>query len=398
MAIFDYQTTTLAGRLMKGTLEASSGEEANQMLCQMGLQVASITKSDQRPLQRVGRSEFLLFSQQLASITKAGIPLERGLRELAEDIESRSMRQLVVQLADDLQGGMSVEDAFEKHKGAFPPLFGLIVRAGVQSGRLGEMLTCLNRNCELATQTRRIIVEAVTYPVVILTLAAAILSVVMLTVVPGFRAILADLTNHLPTLTRVIFAMSDHVLVFWVAIAVLAGIALVGWPALSRARGGGARKFRERIITGLPLVGRLYGRSMLSRLADAMGLLIGAGCDLPTCLRLSAGATTSPRLIEQCETVAKGVETGQDPVAAGQSCPAIPPILLYAMQTGYQREQLQDNLHDLSEMYLQQARMNQSALQAILMPVMLVLVGLVVGTIILGLFMPLVSVIQAIQG
>ena len=136
MATFEYNALTSAGRLMKGTVEAGSREEAGELLKQMELTVNSIEKvKAAKPRTAIGRNEFMLFNQQLASITKAGIPLERGLRELASDISSRSMRKLIDSIAGELEAGTSIEEAFEKRQKRFPPLYGRILKAGVEAGK-----------------------------------------------------------------------------------------------------------------------------------------------------------------------------------------------------------------------------------------------------------------------
>ncbi len=194
MATFEYNALTSAGRLMKGTVEAGSPQEAGELLKQMQLTVNSIEKArPPKPATAIGRNEFLLFNQQLASIAKAGIPLERGLRELAKDVGSARMRKLIEDIAGDLEAGVSIEQAFEKRQKHFPALYGRILKAGVETGRLSEMLTSLNRHLELANQTRRIIFEATAYPAVVLTLGAIIMTGVFLFIIPQFRSIYAEM-------------------------------------------------------------------------------------------------------------------------------------------------------------------------------------------------------------
>ena len=196
MATFEYNALTSGGRLMKGTVEAGTREEAGELLKQMELAVNSIEKAKApKPRTAIGRNEFMLFNQQLASITKAGIPLERGLRELAGDIRSKSMRKLIDAIASELEAGTSIEEAFERRQKRFLPLYGQILKAGVETGRLSEMLTSLNRHLELAHQTRRIIFEALSYPAVILALAAVILTAIFMIIIPQFGPILTEMTE-----------------------------------------------------------------------------------------------------------------------------------------------------------------------------------------------------------
>ena len=121
MATFQYNALTSAGRLMTGTIEAGTQQEASETLEKMQLSVNSVeTARPEKPKTAIGRNEFLLFNQQLAAITKAGIPLERGLRELAADVGSRSMRKLIDDIAGELEAGVSIDEAFEKRQKRFP--------------------------------------------------------------------------------------------------------------------------------------------------------------------------------------------------------------------------------------------------------------------------------------
>ena len=161
------------------------------MLEQMRLKVNSLEKAkSERPKTPIARTEFLLFNQQLASLTKAGIPLEQGLRELSKDVASKPMRKLIDSIALDLEAGMSIERAFEKRKEHFPPLYGRILKAGVETGRLSEMLTSLNRHIEITNQTRRIVFEAMAYPAVVFVMGSVIMTFVLLFLIPKFRDIL----------------------------------------------------------------------------------------------------------------------------------------------------------------------------------------------------------------
>jgi type II secretory pathway component PulF len=397
MATFEYSALTSMGRLMKGTIEARSTDEAGQFLQQLGLNINSLEKAAPTRLKTaVGRSEFLLFNQQLASITKAGIPLERGLRELAGDVSSKSMRKLVEGIADELEAGVSIEEAFEKRQKNFPPLYGLILKAGVETGRLSEMLTSLNRHLELANQTRRIIFEAVSYPLVVLTLAAVIVSGLFLFIIPQFAQIISEMIEgRLNPVSALVLSMPRNVVPFWITIGCLVGGGILLSGLLSASPAG--RRAKESIFIRIPLLGKIYHSSVLSRMAEAMALMVGAGCDMPACLRLAAGATGSERLILESETLAGQMERGVNILEAGQFCRMIPKLFLLSAQMGAQRNELQDNLYSLAQMYAEQARCGQMRLQTVLLPIMLIGVGGIIMITILGIFLPMVQVITSLS-
>jgi len=398
MATFEYNALTPAGRLMKGTIEAGSREEADGLLKQMQLSVNSIDKAKaEKPKTAIGRNEFVLFNQQLASITKAGIPLERGLRELARDVHSSSMRRLVNAIADDLEKGIGIEQAFERRQKHFPPLYGRILKAGVETGRLSEMLTSLNRHLEMANQTRRIIFEAISYPAVILILAAIILTGVFTFIIPQFGAVLTEMTDgkSLPKLTRLFLGMAGNIGLFWFVVGCIIAAIIVLFAALSASAAG--RRFKESVFLNVPVIGRVYHSSVLSRMAEAMAIMVAAGCDMPVSLRLSSGATGSEKLILESEVLAGQIEQGTNILEAGHFCRMIPRLFLYSVQLGTQRNELQDNLYSLGQMYAEQARCGQARLQAVLLPLMIIGVGGFVATTILAMFLPMTSVITALS-
>jgi len=397
MATFQYNALTAAGRLMKGTIEAGSPAEATETLKQMELNVSMLEKAKSEPLRTpVGRNEFLLFNQQLASITKAGVPLERGLRELSRDVASPGMRRLIASVADDLEAGMPIEDAFGKREKQFPPLYGRILKAGVETGRLSEMLTSLNRHLELAGHTRRIVFEAVSYPAVILALGAIIITGVFWFVIPQFKPVLQEMVGgKLNPLTAGVLALSDHVVSFWLTVGVLIAIAVVALMSFSTTPAG--RRLRESLFLRVPVIGRLYYNSVLSRMAEAMAVLVGAGCDIPEALRLGAVSSGSEKLLLDSEIVAGQVERGANLLEAGRGVRMLPRLFLYSIQLGAQRNELQDNLYSLGEMHADQARVGQSQLQIVLLPLLLIVIGGVIAVAILSMFLPMIQVVTSLS-
>lgn len=397
MATFQYNALTTAGRLMKGTLEAGTHDEANEMLKKMQLSVNSIEKAQpEKPKTAIGRNEFILFNQQLASITKAGIPLEKGLRELAHDVSSHAMRKLIDAIADELEAGESIDKAFEKRQKHFPPLYGKILKAGVETGRLSEMLTSLNRHLEIATRTRRIIFEAMSYPAVILSLSAVIITGVFIFVIPQFGEVLGEMTgDNLPSITRAFLNMAHNIIPFWITVGFIIGATIALLSLLSVFPAG--RRFKESLLLSIPVIGRVYHSSMLGRMAEAMSIMVAAGSDIPESLRLSSGATGSQGLIAESEIIASHIEQGAGILEAGQSCRMIPRLFFYSIQLGSQRNELQDNLYSLGQMYAEQAQFGQARLQALLLPIMLIVVGGFIFLTILSMFLPMIQIVTALS-
>ena len=396
MATFQYNALTSAGRLMTGTIEAGNQQEASETLEQMQLSVNSVeTARPEKPKTAIGRNEFLLFNQQLAAITKAGIPLERGLRELAADVGSKSMRKLIDDIAGELEAGVSIDEAFEKRQKRFPPLYGRILKAGVETGRLSEMLTSLNRHLDLANHPRMIIIEAMGYPAVVLALAATIITGMFIFIIPQFGEVLYEMTDdmHLPALTQLFLDMAGNVVPFWTTVAFFAAAIILLFAMCSSFDAG--RRLKETLFMKIPILGRVYQSSVLSRMAEAMAMMVAAGADMPTCLRLASSSTGSEKLMLEGETLAAQVEQGANILEAGQFCRTMPRLFLYSIQLGAQRNELQDNLYSLGQMYAEQARCGQARLQAILLPTMIIGVGTIIGMCILSIFLPMIQIITS---
>jgi type IV pilus assembly protein PilC len=350
------------------------------------------------PAVPVGRDEFLLFNQQLASITRAGIPLEQGLRQLAQDAGSARMRRLIEDIARDLESGIPIEQAVQAREKTFPPLYGLILKAGIRTGRLSEMLTSLNRHLEIGQRTQRILAEAITYPAVVFFICVIIVTFMFLFIVPTYKEVLSDMMgtgNRLPALTEFFILLSRYILYIWIVFIALLLIGFFSWRGLSYTPAG--RMTKEAILFRIPFLGRVLQNGFLARLAESMGLLAAAGCTMPQCLRLGGQASGSETLCRDMEHLANQVEAGGSVLEAGPMCRKTPMIFLYSMQLGIQRNELVNHMQGLGQMYAQRTRTMQSHLQAVLAPALIIFLGIFIGTMVLALFLPLIKTIQVLM-
>jgi type IV pilus assembly protein PilC len=223
-----------------------------------------------------------------------------------------------------------------------------------------------------------------------------ILTGVFLFIVPAFESVLTEMTGGgLPGLTKTFFGIARNIEPFWIAVGVIIAVILVLYAILSTSAAG--RRIKESLLLKVPVIGNVYYSSVLGRMAEAMAVMVASGCDMPGALRLSSGATGSERLIAESETLASQIEQGANILEAGQLCRMIPRLFLYSIQLGTQRNELQDNLYSLGEMYAEQARCGQARLQAVLLPAMLIFVGGFVAMTVLAMFAPMVQVITSLS-
>jgi type IV pilus assembly protein PilC len=215
-------------------------------------------------------------------------------------------------------------------------------------------------------------------------------------IIPRFITVLREMTGgDLPAFTLLIFSIAKNIVPFWVSIGVLVGGVIILNILLSAASAG--RRFKESFLLNIPIIGRLHHSSILAKMAESMAVMIAAGTDMPNCLRLSADASGSEKLIYETGFLAEQVEKGTNIMQAGQFCRIIPKLFLYSVQLGTQRNELEDNLHSLAQMYVEQVRCSQARLQAVLLPVMLIFVGGFIGMTVLGLFLPMIKIVTSLM-
>jgi type II secretory pathway component PulF len=202
--------------------------------------------------------------------------------------------------------------------------------------------------------------------------------------------------GDLPLMTQFFLNLSSHVWIYWLVIGcIIVGVLGINTILRSSALG---RRIREWIILRTPSFGPLYHSCILGKMSEAMAMMVAAGCDMPTCLRLSADATGSDTMVAESDIIAGQIEKGANILDAGQLCRVIPRFFLYSIQLGTQRDQLQDNLRSLSDMYTQQVRCTQARLQATLLPVMVLFVGFFIMLCILAVFLPMIKIVSGLSG
>lgn len=396
--LFVYQAQTRTGQAIRGTLEAASNEQARMRLLELGAIVLSLDESPGPPLKSsrpLGSDDFMLFNQQLAHLTAAGLPVEQGLRLIAADVRSGRLARAATEVAEDLERGVPLEQAFGQRESRFPPLYSKVVQAGVRAGNLPGLLFNLGRHLELVARLRQLLWRTLAYPVAVLIALALVVTLIAVKVLPQFREIFKDFKTTLPALTEFVLWFGDYI----GPIALSAGVvllAVVGVVVLLRAlRLSG--QVRDWLLLPLPLVGAIIRRSLLARWCDALRLGIEAGVDLPQAIALAGEAVGSPRLMREGQDFAQMLSRGEPPGnwAVGR---LIPPTVPAAIELGSSAGDLPATLATLTQMYEQQADYRLRLLPTIITPLFVFGLGLVIGTIVIAMFLPLVKLIQSVSG
>ena len=397
MAHFAYHAQCPNGSAISGVLEADDFDSAMGQLQELRLEGIQLAESKPPRAKRpIGGEDFIFFNEQLASLASAGICLDEGLRQMARDVESPGLRRVIDGIADDVQRGTPLDQAVANHEGRLPVFYSRVVRAGVESGQLPATLLNLSQHLRLQSDTRRIIVEALAYPLTAFAFAIAIVSLVMIYVVPKFEEIFLDFDTRLPAMTTLLIGIARA---FPTLLVIGGGILLacvVTWFVLGVSPGG--RRTRERIAMSVPLIGAVTRSSLIARFSRSLALTVSSGVPLPESLRLAAGATGSTTLDDDAETLALHVEQGQPVTAASDRLGLIPRMFGFVTEIAIARNSLPEAMAQLARAYDLRAAHSQAMLRGWLIPLAVVFIGVTIGFCVVSLFLPLIQLINSFSG
>jgi type IV pilus assembly protein PilC len=346
---------------------------------------------------RVKPKVMMIFTRQLATLIDAGLPLLRGLNVLSKQERDAVLKTTINKLADSVQGGSTFSEGLAQHPRIFNDLYVNMVKAGELGGVLEVVLTRLAEFQEKAQKIKNKVVAAMVYPLIVLVLAVGIMTFLLVFIVPRFEAIFHDMLGDkpLPAITVFVIGVSSFVQNHWaILVGLLVALAL-GYKVLARTRGG--QNFLDRVKLRAPLFGDLIRKTAISRFSRTLGTLVTSGVPILQALtitRETAGNSVIARAISQ---VHDSVKEGESIVLPLETSGAFPPMVISMIDVGEETGQLPEMLLKIAEVFDDEVDNSVAALTSLLEPVMIVFLALLVGTIVIALFMPLISIISGLQ-
>jgi len=339
----------------------------------------------------------MIFTRQLATLIDAGLPLLRSLTVLAKQERDSVLKNTINKLADSVQGGSTFSEGLAQHPKLFNDLYVNMVRAGELGGVLELVLTRLAEFQEKAQKVKNKVVAAMVYPVIVLLLAVVIMTFLMIFIVPKFQTIFHDMLGDkpLPVITLFVIGLSDFMQNHWAIL--LGGVVFIIAAYKFAAKTKGGRGILDRIKLRAPLFGDLIRKTSISRFSRTLGTLVTSGVPILQALNITretAGNTVIARAITQ---VHDSVKEGESIVLPLEASGAFPPMVISMIDVGEETGQLPEMLLKIAEVYDDEVDNSVAALTSLLEPIMIVLLALIVGTIVIALFMPLISIISGLQ-
>ena len=346
---------------------------------------------------RVAGRALMIFTRQLATLIDAGLPLLRGLTVLEKQERDPGLKATVAKLAESVQGGSTFSESLAQHPKIFNKLYVNMVRAGELGGVLELVLNRLAEFQEKAAKVRNRVKAAMIYPVVVLTIAVGITFFLLTVIVPKFELIFQDMLNGrpLPVLTQLVIEFSRFCQAYWWAI--LGGAALgFGAYAVFAARPAG-RVILDRLFLRAPLFGDLIRKGAISRFARTLGTLVTSGVPILQALNITRETAGNAVIAHAIGQVHDAVREGERIVEPLEASRVFPPMVISMIDVGEETGRLPEMLLKIAEVYDDEVDNAVAGLTSLLEPVMIVLLAVIVGTIVIALFLPLISIIGGMQ-
>ena len=404
MATYTYKALGQNGEILEDQMEGSDTTAVAGTLKQQGLFVidvkeqSTVTQKDMlEPFKKVKLRELVVFSRQFSTLINAGMPVVRSLYVLSEQTQNKKLKDVIDAVRGDIEGGLSLSEALEKHPKVFNRLYVEMVRAGEIGGMLDGVLLRIADQLEKEADLRRKVKSAMVYPLFVLGFAFLVLSFLLIFIVPIFATVFADLGGTLPLMTRIVMAASNVLTSFWGILVYLAlGVALflfLRWRKTERGR-----KVWGRISLKLPIkIGELVQKVALARFARTLGTLSAAGVPILQALEITATSSgnwvVENALLKSRDSVREGI-----PIYKPLESEAIfPPMVTRMIAVGEETGDIDGMLQKIAEFYESEVDATVKALTSIMEPVMIIIVGAIVGVIVISMYLPMFYVYDLIE-
>ena len=418
MPLFAYSAVDAQGKTHQGTLEANSAADAATAIKKKGQFPTNISETTAAASGKAAGKGFsfkfslgggggtgkvpsktlTVFTRQLSTLISAGLPLLRSLRTLGKQEKDANLKKIMLGLSESVEGGTTFSEALTQHPKAFNKLYVNMVKAGELGGVLEIVLTRLAEFAEKSQRIKGKVTSAMVYPLVVLTIAVGIVTFLMLFIVPKFEAIFKDMLGGrpLPFITQVIMDLSRFIQGNFLLIA---GVIIVAvFAARFAMKMPGVAAAVDNYKLKIPLFGDMLTKTSVARFSRTLGTLVSSGVPILQALNITRDTAGNLRVSKAVESIHDNVKEGESMVTPMEASGIFPPMVVSMVQVGEETGQLPDMLTKVADVFEEEVDNAVSGLTSLLEPVMIVLLALVVGTIVVALFLPLITIIQDLTG
>jgi len=418
MPTFQYDAINSVGQNVKGEVEAGGAEEAVTKIRGLGHFPTNVREhtarrkgraatgakattaarpAKQRNVGRVPKKLLTQFTRQLSTLQDAGLPILRSLRILEEQQKPGMLRLGIRLVADDVESGATLSEAMARRPKAFDRLYTNMVQAGEAGGVLDVILQRLSEFMEKSQALRRKIVGAMIYPIAVISFATLIVMGIMIVVIPRFKKIFRDFGTELPAVTELLLGISDWLVVDW-GWAVILAIPLciyLGIKLLKQSASG--RYWVDKALLGMPIMGKIVAKTSVSRFTRTLGTLLAAGVPILEALKITRETAGNDVFAQALARVHDAIREGESFAEPLRQARVVEPMVVNMIDVGEETGDLDKMLMKVADTYDDEVDTLVASLVSLLEPVMVIVLGTIVGFIVIALFMPLVELIKSLQ-
>ena len=395
MITFAYQARDASGRIVSGVQDALNEDNAVTSLMSRGLMVLSlhekaVAKQSKKKAWTVKETDIVLFTRQLATMIEAGISLVQGLTALYDQCDpkrQKNLRSVVSDVTTRVQGGETFHEAISKHPRVFNRLFVSMVKAGETGGLLAEILERLAGFLEASARLRKKVKSAMTYPVIVVCIAFAITTFLIVRVVPIFGEIFKDFGAKLPAPTQFLIDVSDFVRAEWYFLVI--GIVSVIFGLRTFVRSPRGKQIWDKWKLKLPVFGPLIHKIAMSRFARTFAQLIRSGVPILEVIDIVGGSAGNDVIEKGIKSLGEDVEKGDNLSVAMSKKPIFPPMLLRMVAAGESTGKIDNMLEKMADFWDEEIEAMLDALTSLIEPMLIVFLGVIVGGIVIAMFLPI---------
>jgi type IV pilus assembly protein PilC len=402
MDTYVFKAIDFTGAKAAGEVEADSKQAVSNQLKQRGLIVLDVVdKHKSREielsfLKSVKASELAIFSRQLATMITSGMSILRSLYVLEDQTESKFLKETIVAVRKDVEAGLSLSDAMARHPKVFNPLFVAMTQAGEMGGVLEDALLRVADQLQKDASLRRQIRSAMIYPILVITFAVGVMMALVAFLVPVFEGVFKQFGGQLPAITQVSVGLSHAVTGYWWLMFGAFAVAIVAFLKWKKSVWGRPQWDRFRLRVPMK-IGSIVQQISVARWSRTLASLTGAGVPLLQALEITGRTGGNVVVEEAMDAVIASVKRGGTIAAPLAQAPIFPAMVTHMVGVGEETGALDTMLEKVAEFYEDQVEASVKALTSILEPIMIIVIGSIVGFIVISMYMPLFTVYNSIK-
>ncbi|ASJ95443.1 MULTISPECIES: type II secretion system F family protein [Shewanella] len=404
MPVYQYKGRDAQGKAVTGRVDATTqSAAADQLLSRAVIPLELVEAKAAREFQlaslfksKVGLDELQIFTRQMYSLTRSGIPILRAIAGLSESSHSKRMKEALNDISDQLISGRPLSSAMNHHPDVFDALFVSMIHVGENTGKLEDAFIQLSGYIEREQETRRRIKAAMRYPIFVLIAVALAMVVLNIMVIPKFADLFARFGADLPWATKLLIGTSNFFVNYWYLLLAMLVAGFVGIRYWYNTEKG--EKQWDRWKLKIPAVGSIIERSTLSRYCRSFSMMLSAGVPMTQALSLVADAVDNAYMHDRIVAMRRGIESGESMLRVSNQSQLFTPLVLQMVAVGEETGQIDQLLNDAADFYEGEVDYDLKNLTAKLEPILIGIVAVIVLILALGIYLPMWDMLNVVKG